>query len=40
MSRAVELIPSSLVGVVDFDEEGVGAFESFGSIPERLAFNA
>ena len=40
MSRAVELIPSSLVGVVDFDEEGVGALESFGSIPERLAFDA
>ena len=40
MSRAVELIPSSLVGVVDIDEDGVGAFESFGSSPERLAFDA
>ncbi len=33
MSRAVELIPSSLVGVVDFEDDGVGALESFCSIP-------
>jgi hypothetical protein len=38
ISRAVELIPSSLVGVVDLDDEGVGAFETpiLESIPPRF----
>ena len=42
ISLAVELMPSSLVGVVDFDVDGVGVFDVLGfdtELPSRLLWN-